>query len=419
MTSRLKKIVLVIGLLILASTLLTACQLGTTLEAEKEKFGVDAVITYHGNGGFINAINTQSYADVYYNEGSLAMNVGTDQVVNGTFFVERANYTLVGWYYPELDDENNLVYEDAKNEIVKIDETKPFDFKNYRVAAGDDIDLYAYWLPNQKLEYVLAAESSIDNTLIVKDEMYVAGDIIRLEDFRTSTKIYAPTPDPLLGAATGYNFAGYYWDEQCTDPVTWPIARTNSGSNLRIYVKYLSLDWTVIANASDLSKLFGNKTNNGKFFIKNDINVTSDSIVGSDNTSKYITLVANSSFSGEIRGNGHTISGLYVRNRAVANSEAVSLLGSIESGARISDLTIKDFKIEFYANSDASIEAYLFASTISEGASISNVKIDGGELLIRTQNGASWSNQQELAPICKGGCDGISVVAQPQINHKK
>lgn len=413
MASKTRKIVFVIAIFLLVATMLTACQLGTTLEGELEKFDLKAKVTYHANGGIINDTNNIESADVYYKDGDPILNLGTDKILDGSFFVKRDNYTLVGWYYPLIDGNGEIVYEkDADgNPTTKPESAGDFDFKNTKAQAGKEYNLYAHWMRNQRLEFLLAGDYTIDNKLVAGEKVYNVGDTLKEEDFGSSTYIEEALNYPLKDVLSGYTFVGYYYDAECTQAVDWPVYRTGGEENVKIYAKYLSGDWTVISNSTDLSKIFGKANANGKYYIKNDIVYNSNSA---------ITVMADAKFTGEIRGNGFTISGVKFKNSAVRNNQTVSMLGSIESSAKISDITFKNCTAEYVASFNSFVNAYFFASTIADGASITNVTIDGGEMKVTATNkGSNWANSSTVCPIFEGTCDGIVLANVPSVKHEK
>lgn len=406
MKSKIKKpLVLIIMLILLAATL-TACQFGITLEGEKEQYGLTAKITYHLNGG--TQVDNSDHLDMYYKTGDVAIDLGFDEMTKGTINVQRNNYSLVGWFYPATKEDGSIDYVDEEKGIVNVDKNRAFDFKTYRVAEGDEIDLYAYWLPNQKLEFVLANEETLNNQVVVGETTYLAGGApLKVEEFGRDTYINKSMYDPLYGNVN-YTFVGYYEDVDCTTPVKWPVERTNEETNIKVYAKYLPGDWTVIETVMDLKEVVGKYVNKGKYYINNDIIANG----------YVIEISENATFNGTIRGNGHTISGITFKKASIKNGSYVSMFGTIGENAVIKDITFKDCKGDFAANKDCSISAYFFADDIYNAAVLSNVKIDGGELIVDARSG-EWKNASEICPIYRGeaGREGIEVVNAPTVNE--
>ncbi len=413
MSSNIKKIILVVCIAICGLFILSACE-SHTLESEKDRYNLTVDVTYHANGGEFN--NNDNKALVCFKDGSYALNLGTDNIKYGDLILKYDKHSLIGWYYAETDSEGNVIYEDEKKGLIKLTDQK-FDFTK-PLEAGDVIHIGAKWLADTKLEILLANESVISNELTYNGTTYKSGDVISSYQFEASGKVNKPSLDPMTQkrkGPEGYVLAEYYYDIDCTKVVEWPVESSSEDENVRIYAKYLSDEWTVVEKQTDLYQMFTVANNIGKFFIKNDINASSESVKSVDN------IV----FSGEIRGNGHTITGLTVRNVSVGEGGYASLFGTITADANIADITFKDFKVEFNntTNPDyASINASFFAKEIQEGATIENLKIDGGEMKVRiyggaTLNGSVAGDDSSLSLILIDSLsDGIEIINE--VNFK-
>lgn len=424
MNSKAKKICLLAVMLVILATILTACQLNDTLDDKLDKYNLKAKITYYANGGTVNGNNALDSAELYYKEGDKVFNAGIDEKTDGTFSVTRENYSFIGWYYPQKNGDGSLKY-NAKTNLVELGEA--FDFKNYVAKSGDEIELYAKWAKNQSIKYVLASETLIDNKLVYEDSnkntitkyayRKIADDedeneyenayVIKSEDFGIYEYVSERGKDPLGGTAKNYTFVGYYSDAECKTPVKWPIYRTDAEEDIVVYAKYLPSEWTVIKTRDEFAKIFtktnadSNLTNNGKYYIKDDI----------DGMGTKIAIKSNTSFKGVIYGNGFTVSNFTFQNIAVGNLEETSIFGNIASEAVIKDITLKDIDVNFYASRSANINVYVFANEIDENATISNVALNGVNVKININSGnASWMNRAESCPLYNGsGHQGITA----------
>lgn len=415
MISKAKKTVLLALVMIGVLCFFAGCQFGPTLEGEKNKYDLSALITYHANGGTFN--NNKDYADLWYKDGSYALNVGLVSV-KGDISVTYSNHTLEGWYFAQTDENGDVVYTDDTKTTVKLGDR--FDFKT-ALQKGDQIHLYAHWVADQQLKFLLASEESIGNKLAYGDVTFNVGDVLNAQYFDASGRIEQPSLDQITqsyDSPDGYVFAEYYYDEECTSPVIWPVNRSESEEvdSVSVYVKYLSDEWTVVKSANDLKKMFGvNAASDGKYFIKNNIE-TSYSYT-------KITANVNATFSGEIRGNGYTISGVSFTQAKVGAGESVSLFGKIAATAKIFDLTLKDFKLEFTANEGASVNAYFLASEIETGATIKNLTVDGGSMRVRLYEGTTCNGKTPNkdtpgdCPITGTEYGGIAIKAAPEMNY--
>lgn len=421
MTLKFKKVLLPVLALCFVACLLSACSFGPTLEAEKDRYDLTASVTYHANGG---KFNNSDELPMYYKDGAYALDIGFKALTSGSVSCTYAKHTLVGWYLPKTDSEGNLVY---KEDNVTVVVGEKFDF-TVPLKEGDQIDLYALWVADQKVEVLLAAESSINDVLKytytnengekVTDE-YKPGDVLTTHNFGTDGKVQFSSKDPVTGksAPTGYVLAEYYYDAECKNPVAWPIESVEGEEeDLQIYALYLSSDWEIIKDATNFIYIFTKENNNGKYFIKNDINA--------ENYVNFVPVKTNSVFGGEIRGNGYTVSNLKnIVQSSVADGFSVALFGRISSTAKITDLTIKDFEMEYTGVQNASIYAYFLSYGIDDGAVVSGVKIDGGKMSVTiyggTFNDVIEPDKETVCPIVSGELsDGIEVVNAPEISVK-
>lgn len=394
MNSRVKKTSLLIILLVIVAMMLTACKLNDTLEDKLNENNLVAKITYHvnGEGCKVSGNETFNSADIYYQAGSKAFNVGVDTTVD--FSITRENYNLSGWYYPATNEDGSVKYIDKEKDIVELG--NPFDFSTYVAKSGDEIDLYAKWSKNQGIVYVLATEEMIGNQLVYGEKTYEAGDVLKNEDFGIYEYIDIPNGDP-FGGKSGYTFVGYYSDAECKTPLPGRVNRTGEEEDVKIYVKYLPSDWTVIDDDTDFANIFS--ATDGKYYIVKDLDGTKVN---------EITLSANATFSGIIKGNGHTIANFKFKNGTIIDFDTLSVFGEITSGAEISDITFRGLNVSFSANRKQ-FEAYFFASKIQDGAKISNVTIDGGTMEVKSK---LWLNEND-GWVIGTAHEGITVGSEP------
>lgn len=414
MTAKIKKIALCALILLFGLCALTAC-LGTTLDKEKDRYGLTAQVTYHANGGMFS--NNSAETTIYYKAGSKALDMGSVLVTSGSISVSYAKHNLVGWYYAETDESGNVVYEDEENGIVKLGEKVDF---SVALETGDEWHVYADWSVDQKLEILLASDETIGEGVQYNDTLYKVGDPLKEFDFDSGGRVQQPSNDIFTGerndGPAGYVRAGYYTDEECTQAVKWPVTQTEEEENVKIYVKYLTDDWTVVATSEDVYTMFRNTSSEYKYYIRDDIDCAGAS---------PLTLAINGTFAAKVRGNGHTISNLTISNTALARNATVSLFGNIQSGAEISDLTIKDTQMDLSTANNASVFAYLLSSGMEEGAKVQNLAVDGGEMSVRLTGISAKLNGTRPAsgsdcPIVSGDVEnyGVTVLKQPVLTIK-
>lgn len=417
MTSKIKRIILITiftVILAVAIALFSACSIGVTVESLKNTFQLSAHVVYHANGGTFGNYN---YADLYFPEGVNAVYITDDGEgdYDANFSVQRSKYKLSGWYYPATDSNGDIIYIDKDKDIAKLGEK--FDFENTILQKNQEIHLYAKWIADQKLEILLAPDDSINNQLVYNDKTYNVGDILNTWDFEETGKVKKITVDPMTGksAPDGYVFAEYYTDESCTTPVSWPIDGSDSGENVKIYAKYLSSNWKIISKSVDLYQLFvpTNGVVSDSFFIKNDV-----TYIG------YLplSLYSNTIFSGEIRGNGFTISNLKLSVINLGNNQNASMFGTLVDGAKISNLTIGNASVSISGNLDNAISTYFLFYKCEEGASLDNVVIDGGSLEVTINGLGSWNGSTEesdICPIIPNENEGVIIKNEPSMKVRK
>lgn len=397
MTSKTKRILIISLLAVIltvAAVIFSACSVGVSVDGLKNTYGLSAHIVYHANGGIIKNTNV---ADLYFPEGVTAVYLTDDGEgdYKGNISVTRSKYSLAGWYYPATDSNGNIVYLDEEKDIAKLGEK--FDFENTILQKGDEIHLYAKWVSDRKLEILLAPDESINNQLTYNGVTYNVGDLLNTWDFEESGKVAKITKDPMTGKSagpTGYVFAEYFEDEGCTTPVSWPIIGDDSDNNVQIYAKYLTSNWIIISKSSDLYQLYtptkGNEITSS-FYIKNDVKFAG-------NTATKLT--PNVVFTGEIRGNGYTISNLNLKAVDLVNLQNASIFGTLSDTAYIHDLTLKNATVEISGKSNCAIDTYFLFYMKDEGAKLENVVIDGGSMKVTVNDAGSWNGSTEESDIC-------------------
>lgn len=407
MTSKLRKILLIAMTAMFGVCFLTACSFGTSVDREKEIYGLTASITYHANGGTFGSKNPQ--ASIYYKEGAYALDVGKNTPNSGTIEISKDGYDLVGWFYPKTDDGGNVIYADEENGIVELGDE--FDFGD-PLEKGEELNLYAKWLRKITLEVCLASEESISNKLVYGDKTYQVGDLLSEYKFESNGAVSRPGLDPLTGSKDSpenYVRAEFYADKECTRVLEWPVYQGDADENIKVYLKYLSDEWTIIEKNTDVQKMFSEGLS-GKYFVKN--NITAQ---------KYDSAIAvkpNAQFKGAIRGNGYTLEGFKFESTDLDNNDVVSIFGSVSAQASISDLTMKNWSVEYRVKDPGtSLNVYFLASSIDANSRISGLKIDGGSITVRLRvsgkvNGLDVNNKDEIELPSYGGdaIEGITVI---------
>ena len=127
---------LLIILTVLASLFIFGgCTLGETFEEILSTRDLNPYVTYYANGGIFE--DKKSEKNIYYKIGSGVLNIAeTSNTTSGTVKVNRDGYTLLGWYFVELDEEGKPIFEDEEKGLYKLGE--PFDFKKTLVQLHEN-----------------------------------------------------------------------------------------------------------------------------------------------------------------------------------------------------------------------------------------------------------------------------------------
>lgn len=343
---------------VLASVLLLGgCKFQYTLEEKRAETGMNARVTYYtnGNGAYFGTDVTMK--KLYFSAGSVAINIGEDRVTNGTVPTPtRNNYTLLGWYEAEVDNEGNALLDENGEVVLK---KKAFDFKQ-ELKEGDDIVLYAKWQKNEAVNVYLVCDQ-LDTPFVVSDKTLSNKDFLRVYEYQSDNQRPMPNTDTLPKAA-GYTAVGFYADEACTQEVAWPLTRENNG-DCKIYAKYIKGNWIILNDANSVASMFEATTVKNYYLVK-------------DIDCKGAIVKSRNSFYGKLQGNGFTIENFVVAPDTIKNIE-VSMFGTLGPNARIENVTFKDVKFTCSLQENETGSAFLFFSSLTEGATIANVILKG------------------------------------------
>ncbi len=349
--------------------MLGGCTVRESLEDALTSRDLTAQVTYYSNGGEFEG--TPDRKDMYYKDGSKALNIGVVNPSNGTASISRNNYDFAGWYYAVLDSEGNPTFEDSEKKVYKLGEKVDF---SKVLQSGDHWQVVAKWSMKVVLNVKLVLEDvNAEIPVEVKEgeeaRSYKHGDIVQTRQYSTAGQIVNPKDgtEPFKKKGSGYTFVEYYMDEACTQLVPWPLTKGESQTeDAVIYAKYIEGDWTVIRNYMDVNTMFSSFGQGKKFFVAKDV----------DASKVTYSPQTNANFVDEIQGNGCTISNLKVANGSLKAGAAVSLFGDIAATAKIENLKLSDLKVE-YTFQTSPVEMYFAFTSIASGATIANVQLSG------------------------------------------
>ena len=427
--------ILTILIAIFAVTLACGLFAGCGEESPKEradKLGMTACVTYYTNGGnFVSGTNSTDYkpyrTDYYYPDTPI-FNIGVDETTGQSLNIKRDGYVFAGWAYALLDG-NGLPYlysvddngdrtdtqlevlengtasikvsgremlEQEKRFVAVVDESRGMVFASGhpKVGANEHKYLVATWTKDVVLEYKLITDEPITVTVEETDEdgetvnkyvTYNSGDVIHTRSFAVSDTLTL-FPDSVPADFDGFSYIHLYWDENCENYVTVgeTVAKGDGESNPVIYAKYLKGSWTAVKTANQAANML-RATGNGNYF------VVYDNI---DCASASFTYKTDGSFGGIIEGNGKTLLNVNI-SVTKQNAEAGSILGNLTSSARVKNLKIENVNIELKLN--GTMSAYVFVSSVAEGAVIEGVEVTGVKFSISMSGNASLDNIQYVS----------------------
>lgn len=443
------KIKLLIALAaVMAAALIGGCSIGQpNYEETLEKYNITSLVTYYGNGGYFNNSTGILYRLVGSEEGGSFYNIqssGTSQTVS-----RGSGWTFVGWYYIETvqietdgetedyyvceddtaassftlteDDEERVVVVEYNNQLVISRTDYELLVTRYADSASelpllkltDEVDanmklteehiyVAAGWVVSQGINYQLVmadggskitysyTTTDDEGSAVTASGEFTEGEIIYTDYFGTSSSLSVLTSSPINTLNSSYTLTdgtwlAYYTDEACTQVASGTINKPESG-DITIYVLFTTGLWEVVKDASDVRGIFSSTSED--YYVLNDIDCSSASPV-----------TAMTSFSGTIKGNGHTISGLTVRATNISTG-SYAVFGELRREASITDITFDNLTVN-YTTREAYTGTYtpyiyLLFRGVSSGATptISGVKITNSTMNLTVESGVTVMNIQ-------------------------
>ncbi len=367
------------GLLALSFVLLlSGCGEAATPYETNNKDGYSVSVKYDANGGTFTT-NTSVIVDSFNTDGKseIALILPDDsRRENDAFTATKNGHFLAGWYKERVettDDDGNKRYTysgkwDFEKDLLKIDKNKAYS------ADEPALTLYAAWVPMFEIEFY-----SLDS-----------GELIDTMQFDPTgeKQLQVPVWDEETGAVEmfdfpkreGYTFNKAYFDAEGTNELSGETLThpgvvnlenaTATDSVLKLYVDWHEGEWYRIYT---VDQFIESASLNGNYELFADLDFK-DEI--------WPTTFMYGNFGGVIKGNGHTIKN--VEFTQTNNSKVnAGLFGHITDTASISDLSFENITFTIKAGTRKVGTSYgLFAGTLSDKASITNVNILNSHLQI-------------------------------------
>lgn len=358
--------------------LLSGCGEAATPYETNNKDGYSVSVKYDANGGTFTT-NTSVIVDSFNTDGKseIALILPDDsRRENDAFTATKNGHFLAGWYKERVettDDYGNKTYTysgkwDFEKDLLKIDKNKAYS------ADEPALTLYAAWVPMFEIEFY-----SLDSGELIDTMQF---------DPTSEKQLQVPVWDEETGAVEmfdfpkreGYTFNKAYFDAEGTNELSGETLThpgvvnlenaTATDSVLKLYVDWHEGEWYHIYT---VDQFIESASLNGNYELFADLDFK-DEI--------WPTTFMYGNFGGVIKGNGHTIKN--VEFTQTNNSKVnAGLFGHITDTASISDLSFENITFTIKAGTRKVGTSYgLFAGTLSDKASITNVNILNSHLQI-------------------------------------
>ena len=380
-----KKSICIAIALFAVSVFITGCGAEMTPYETNNLEGYSVSVKFDANGGLFTTntsviVDSFNIADMSKNsEGQVEIAlIAPDDAARGNdaFEASKNDHFLAGWYVTRTestDSEGNTVYSYGDRWEFGSDKLKLDPSKSYS-ADTPELTLYAVWVPMFEVRFFSLEGGEQLGSL-------------RFDPTET-TEILTPYWDKNTGVVemnafpekSGYTFAGAYYDKAGTLPVDTETVvhpgkvNTENGMAvdpvLDLYVDWTEGEWYRIYTAEQFSD---NASLSGNYEICADLDF-SDEI--------WPTALMHGNFGGTINGNGYKFTNISFEqtNNSKVNS---GLFGYVTENASITDVTFENVSFTVKAGTRVAGACYgLFAGNISSEATVENVSILGGELLI-------------------------------------
>lgn len=410
------KVLLLTVLTLGTMCLLTACGSEQTPYQINDSENYTVSVKYDANGGVFTTntsviVDSYNIADMKVNsDGNVEIPLLTPDDKsrgNDAFAATKSGYFLAGWYAERTEDgedeDGNTLYTygdkwDFEEDLLEVDADKTYS------SEEPVITLYAAWVPLFEIEFYSLETGEYMNSYIYDPTLV--------------DEIKVPTWDEETGAVEmfnfpendGYTFNGAYYDEAGTQQVATATLEhpgkvdeetgTADEPVMKLYVDWLEGEWYHIYT---VEQFLDNASIKGNYEIHADLDFTDEN---------WPTSLMYGNFTGSIKGNGHKFSNIEL---AQTNNSKVNagLFGNFTEEASITDLTFENVTFTIEKGTRVAGTSYgLFAGTIAEGATITNVNILNSTLQI--DSGCYFGvNDYSIGLLC--GTGNYAVIPNAQI----
>ncbi len=284
------------------------------------------------------------------------------------FEVKRAKYVLAGWY--TKDEDGNFTQWDFNTGRITLDA------EAYYSATEPVLTLYAKWLPRFSVEYY-----NINNPgEVLATTECMMGAQFKLPGWDEGSGTMKRNDFPKETERRGFTYGTVYRDPEGKNPVTGDVIthpgfadESGEAQNtvLKLYIDYVEGDWYHIYNADQLAS---NADSSAHYVLMADLDFTGK---------LWPSTFSAGNFGGSIDGNGFTIRNVTVVQDQTSGNPIAGLFGTVGSSAVIRNVTFDNVIYRIEKGSLAMNPTFgLFAGTLSQGATLTDVAITNSQLQI-------------------------------------
>lgn len=374
-----RKAIVTVFLLLVCAVFVAGCTGDKNPYTVNDQQNFTVSIKYDANGGLFTT-NTSVIVDSY-NISQLPSTNGNAQLAlrspddpsrgNDAFTPVNSGYFLAGWYTSRTEQDGQILYSgrwDFASDRLTVDTNG-----NY-TSSEPVLTLYAAWVPLFEIEFYDRTTGELLDTLRYNPTNQ---NQISVPAWSTETGAIEMYDFP---EKKGYTFLNAYYDAAGTEPVDTQFVQnlgevdlttgTGINSTMKLYVDWMEGEWYHIYN---VEQFLDNANLNGNYVLHADLDFT-DKI--------WPTVLMYGNFAGSIQGNGYTISNVNVTQTNGSKTNA-GLFGQLTESAAITDVTFENVTFTIKAGTRMMGTNFgLLAGTISDGSTLTNVRITNGLLQI-------------------------------------
>ncbi|MBQ8518612.1 MAG: hypothetical protein IJ455_03265 [Agathobacter sp.] len=394
---------------------LTACGGDKTPYEVNDEKNYTVSVKFDANGGVFTT-NTSVILDSYNISDMQADEDGYVEIPlitpddeargNDAFKATKSGYFLAGWYAERSengkDEDGNTLYTYGEKWDFEDDYLEVVVDKEYS-SQEPVLTLYAAWVPLFEIEFYSLEDGKLIDTYVYDPTVVKEIKAPALDEKTGAMKLYNfPERD-------GYTYQGAYYDEEGTEPIASIVEHygdvdrktgTAEDTVMKVYVDWMEGEWYHIYT---VEQFLENASIKGNYEIHADLDFSGET---------WPSSLMYGKFTGTIKGNGHKFTNIEFKqtNNSKANA---GLFGNITKKASITDLTFENVTFTIEKGTRVTGTAYgLFAGTIDDEATISNVNITNGVIQIDS-NCYFGASDYSIGLVCGSG--NAAVVSNAQI----